>query len=658
MAKKELSARDIKVEGESAGSRKLPRYADIARFILIVIGVSAAIYQIFGYTVRGFIMWPRSYFLVLIGCFIPLVLLTVPHRKGITKLPWFDILAGFVMIGCCAYMFVNTQNIDYQSWQYFPPRVGIVVAFLFSFIVLETVRRTAGSMFFTVCIVFFLFPLFTEYLPGLLHGVGFNLVETVSYYIFGMDAVFGLVMNVMGNLLIGFLLFAVVLNYSGGGKFFLDLAFAMVGGTRGGPAKVAVLASGFMGSMSGSVVSNVITTGAITIPAMKKLGYPAHYAGAVEACASTGAVLMPPVMGTTAFIMAQVLGISYGEIAIAATIPSLLYYASLMFQVDATSVKLGMKGLPKSEIPSLKKVLFEGWPFLFSLLALLFMLFYLRRAALAPFYATGVLVVTVFVWKFRSQTRAKWIESIYAAGESISMLMPIMLGVGFIIGALITTGVAGSFSDEVIKLAGGNAVLLLLLGAFVSFILGMAMSVTAVYIFLAMTVAPPLVALGFDSLAVHLFVMYNSMLSAITPPVALAVFAAASIANSSQLKTGLTAIKIGFVLFLLPFAFVAAPSIIFRGPILITFLHVFTFLAGIYFAIGCIEGYMVGLGHLKPWARIAAVPVTVLLVAPTYYLTGLGVFLGLALALALYILNSRRQRPDESERIVNPSSGE
>lgn len=644
MATEELPAQNIAVEDETTAKRELPLAANIARYLLTVIGISAAIYQIFGFTVGGFIMWPRSYFLVLIGCFIPLVYFLVPHRKGVKKLPWFDVVAGVVIIVCCAYMFYHTENIDYMSWQYFPPPEGLVVAILFCVIVLEAVRRTTGTMFFAVCLFFFFFPVYTDYLPGLLYGVSFSLAETVSYYVFGMDAVFGIVMNVMGNLLIGFLLFAVVLAQTGGGKFFLDLAFALVGGTRGGPAKVAVLASGFMGSMSGSVVSNVITTGSITIPAMKKLGYPAHYAGAVEACASTGAVLMPPVMGTTAFIMAQVLGISYAQIALAAAIPSLLYYASLMFQVDATSVKLGMKGLPKSEIPSVKKVLYEGWPYLFSLFALLFMLFYLRRSALAPFYATGVLILTVFVWRLRDQTLATWLNCIKAAGDSVSMLMPIMLGVGFIIGALITTGVAGSFSDEVIKLAGGNAVLLLLLGAFVSFILGMAMSVTAVYIFLAMTVAPPLVSMGFDSLSVHLFILYNSMLSAITPPVALASFAAASVANSSQLKTGITSIKIGFVIFLLPFSFVAAPSLIFRGPLIITLLHVLTFLGGIYFAVGCIEGYMIGLGHLRPWARIAAVPVMVLLVTPTYYLTGLGVLLAALFCLGLSIRNARTQR--------------
>jgi TRAP transporter 4TM/12TM fusion protein len=334
--------------------------------------------------------------------------------------------------------------------------------------------------------------------------------------------------------------------------------------------------------MSGSAIANVTITGAITIPAMKELGYSPHYAGAVEACASTGGVLMPPIMGATVFIMAQILGISYATIMVAAFIPAILYYLSLLCQVDAYAAKKGLKGLPKAYIPSLKATLKEGWPYLFSLAFLVFQLFYLRIVSLAPFYASALLLAAVMIRKKTRMSWNQWLWYIVQTGRVVGNIMATLLGVGFIIGALLVTGVAYAFSDEVILLAGENIALLLVLGAMVSFVLGMGLTISACYILLALTMAPPLVSAGFDPLAVHLFVMYCGMLSFITPPVALSAFAASGIADASPVKTGLTAMRLGIILYIVPFVFVIKPALIFNGPLIETFQHFSTFALGIF----------------------------------------------------------------------------
>jgi len=611
--------------------RELPSFLHVIRIILILIGSVVTIYQIFGIVVMDFVMWPRQYYSLLIGCFLPLVFLTKPHRKGATKIPWFDILAAIAIIICALYIFFNTVTIEYTGWEYTAPVEAMIVAVVFCLLILEATRRTAGTLFFSVCLFFFVLPVFTSYLPGLLQGISFSPSETIAYFVYGIDSLFGLVMTVMGNLLMGFLIFATTLVFTGGGEFFLKLASALVGGARGGPAKVAVIGSGFMGSMNGDVITNVITTGSFTIPAMKKLGYPAHYAGAVEACASTGGVLMPPIMGATAFLIAQILGISYADVALGALIPSLLYYFSLVLQVDAMAVKLDLKGMKKEDVPSALVTIKEGWPYIFGLTLLIIMLFYLRRVALAPFYSAGALIITYIIWKFKDLKKETLFQYLVSLGESIAVILPILLGVGFIIGSMITTGIASAFSREVIALAGGSAVLLLILGAFASFVLGMGMTISACYIFLAMTMAPPLIAMGFNPLATHLFVMYYAMLSFITPPVALGAFAGSTMACSPPNKTAFTAMRLGFVLYLVPFVFVLEPALVFQGTTLQTFYYLIFFIIGIVFVIGCTEGFIIGLGRLNKIERVVALIAGILLISPYLYLKIAGIIIGLLL---------------------------
>jgi TRAP transporter 4TM/12TM fusion protein len=421
----------------------------------------------------------------------------------------------------------------------------------------------------------------------------------------------------------------------------------MVGKSRGGPAKVAVIASGLFGSINGAPMVNVATTGAITIPAMKKLGYSSRYAGAVEACASTAGVLMPPIMGATAVIMCPVLGLSYSEVIVAAFIPAVLYYLSLLLQVDAYAVKAKLKGLSADSVPSLWQTLRQGWPYLVSLGFLIFQLLYMRVVILSPYYATALLLITVMIRKKTRLVVSEWLEMIVNTGKTIAMILSLLIGVGFILGSLMMTGVAFAFSHEMITLAHGNALLLLLLGALVSFVLGMGMTISACYVFLAMTMAPPLVKMGFDPLAVHLFVMYYGMLSSITPPVALAAFAAAGISGSSPMKTGFTAMRIGIILFIVPFVFVLKPALIFHGPLSQTVYLFVGFLLGIVFIVGGTEGYIIGLGRLggffSPF-RLVSYAAGVMLIIPNRSTDLAGLGLAAVVSVICFIRNQSIRR--------------
>jgi len=362
---------------------------------------------------------------------------------------------------------------------------------------------------------------------------------------------------------------------------------------------VAVLSSALFGSLSGSVISNVVTTGSITIPAIKKSGYPAHYAGGIECAASTGGVLMPPVMGATAFVMAAFLAMSYGKIALAAAIPSILVYLGLLIQVDGYAARQGLKGLSEAEIPSLKKVLMQGWFYLGAVAVLLYFLFILRLESQAPFISILFLLAFAMIRKETRFTVHSFLQFIQSTGKLLAELVAILAGVGMILGSLALTGVAAAFAREIVSLAGGNVIFMLVLGAFTSFILGMGMTITACYVFLALVLAPALEMIGLNQIAVHLYVMYWGMLSYITPPVALASFPAAVIAQSSPIRVALVAMKLGAVKYIIPLFFVLDPALVMQagaGAILQAFASA---TLGVLLIGSVLEGYLIGMGRLE-----------------------------------------------------------
>jgi TRAP transporter 4TM/12TM fusion protein len=633
------------VDSVETNKRELTGPLNILCIVLTIVGIIASILYIFSIPVMGKVMWPRSYQTLLIGCFLTIVILRYSHNPGVVRVRWFDLAMAGLCLVTSLFIFISADSIEYKGWGSIAPMVPVILAFLYLIVMLEGTRRVAGSGLFFVSLFFFFFPLFSQYLFGFMRGVPFTLRESISNLIFGTEAVFGLVMTVMGNILMGYLIFAVVLQATGGGAFFINLAYALMGKSRGGPAKVAVLASGLFGSINGACTVNVATTGAFTIPSMKKLGYDATFAGAVEACASLAGTFMPPVMGATAFLIVQVIGVSYVEVITAAFVPATLYYLSLMLQIDLYAAKANLKGMPAEEIPTLKTTLLEGWPFLFSLVALVLLLLVYRLTALAPFYTSALLLLTVSIRKSTRLTWRDWYNLLISAGNTMSSIIASLLGVGIIIGSLTMTGVAYSFSHEILKIAGGNAVLLLVLGAGVSMVLGMGMTISACYIFLAMTMAPPLVAMGFDPLAIHLFVMYYGMLSGITPPVAITAYTAASISGASPVKTGFKALSLGAMLFVLPFTFVFEPALILRGDISVFIRAVLALVIGIFLLNCGKEGFIHWFGNLgKIYSpkRLFIIAIGLLLVIPKEETNYIG-FIGAAILLGMLVVYKKRQ---------------
>lgn len=512
--------------------------------------------------------------------------------------PLFDIVLAVAAFLLAGYFALKGNEILDVGWEYDAPQHAKYLAFLLWALILEATRRAGGNAIFYICLVVSIYPMVSHFAPGFLHGDPVTPEVTVGFHMFGTESVLGIPMNAFANLVVGFLIFGVALQYTGGGAFFLNLAFALLGRHRGGPAKVAIFSSGLMGSMSGSVITNVLTTGVMTIPAMKRVGFRPAYAGGVEACASTGGVLMPPVMGATAFVMATFLEIPYSEIIIAAAFPSIFYYLGLFLQIDAYAARNDLKGLPDSELPSVSKVLKEGWYFIAVFIALIVMLLYMQREAQAPYYATAVLLV---INQFSKEHRWNWqgaVTFIRGVGLLFAELMAILAGVGLIIGALTLTGKVGTITYELTQFAAGNTLLLLFMAAITSFVLGIGMTITAAYLFLAVTVAPALTEGGLDKLAVHLFLMYWGMISFITPPVAIGAFAAATVAKADPMRTGFEAMRLGSIIYFVPFFFVLNPALIGRGDFTEVAIVLATTVAGITLIAGGLQGYLYGIGKL------------------------------------------------------------
>ena len=488
------------------------------------------------------------------------------------------------------------------------------MSFVFWAVVLEATRRAGGLPIAIIVGLASIYPIFADMMPGPIQGFPSSWSQTAIYHAMSRESIMGIPLQAFANLVIGFLLFGVALQKTGGGKFFINLAFALLGHVRGGPAKVSIFSSGLMGSMSGSVITNVLTTGVLTIPAMRRVGIGRSYAAGVEACASTGGVLMPPVMGATAFVMASFLNTPYSTIALAAVVPSLLFYLGLFVQIDAYAAKHELKGLPEEELPSLKQTLKEGWYFIFVFVLLIWMLFWLRREAIAPFYATALLLVINQIlpyqrWGWRDVT-----DFFSSAGKLFAELITILAGVGLLVGALSVTGLSGTIANDLIYIAGGNPLVLLLMGAVTSFILGIGMTVTAAYIFLAVALAPALIqGGGMNPLAVHLFILYWGMLSYITPPVALGAFAAATVAGSKPMETGLNAMRLGSVIYFVPFLFVLNPALILQGGWQEIALVLAQALVGVVLIASAIQGYLVGIGSLST-QRLLQWPIRLMLI--------------------------------------------
>jgi TRAP transporter 4TM/12TM fusion protein len=542
-----------------------------------------------------------QFYYAVVALLLPLIYLLWPLTPAgqYRPIPWYDYLLSAVTLAVSGYFVINADSILERGWAFAAPDTALWVSYAWWLLIIEAARRAGGWPIAVIVTLFSLYPLVADVMPGPIQAFPSSLSETAMYHTMSTESIMGIPLQAFAGLVIGFLVFGVVLQKSGGGKFFINLAFALLGHVRGGPAKVSIFSSGLMGSMSGSVISNVLTTGVLSIPAMRRIGMSRSFAGGVEACASTGGVLMPPVMGATAFVMAMFLDVPYSAVVLAAIIPSILYFLGLFIQIDAYAARNDIKGLPTVELPSLWQTLKEGWYFIFVFALLVWMLLVMQREAVAPFYATALLLV---LNQLSRHNRWGWKdlgEALSGAAKLFAELIAILAGVGMLVGALSMTGLSGTIANDFIHLAGGSVPLLLIMGALTSFVLGIGMTVTAAYIFLAVALAPALIqGGGLDPMAVHLFILYWGMLSFITPPVALGAFAAATVAGARPMSTGLQAMRLGSVIYFIPFLFVLNPALIMQGEPLKIALVFVQALVGIVLFAAAMQGYLIGVGRL------------------------------------------------------------
>jgi TRAP transporter 4TM/12TM fusion protein len=610
------------VEGEVTRVRRL---TGVWRWLLIF-ATAATIFLCVNqqFTLRffvGFTQLNTEYYYLLLVCMLPFTFLIFPGsgKARLDTVAWYDVVLFVATLGSGIYLMLNVRKAAELGWEFGGAPLPVIAAGLVMWVALmEALRRTGGWSLLWSVLPFTVYPLFADSSwLGPLKGNQSTLEQATAYHVLSGESLLGIPIQAFAETVIGFLVFGTALMMTGAGKFFINLAFALCGTFRGGAAKVGIFASGLLGMMSGSVVSNVLTAGTMTIPTMKRTGFSASYAGAIEACASTGAVLAPPVMGATAFVIAQFLNISYGEVALAAIIPAALYYLALFSQVDAYAARNGLKGLPRAELPGAWDTIKEGWYYVLVVALLIVMLLYFKRESHAPFYATALLLVLNQLFsKDKRWTGKTIVEFLEVNGRTFVELVGILAGCGLLIGAFSMTGVVSSLANDLLRIAGDSAVLLLVMCAITSLVLGLGLTTTACYIFLAILVAPALEKLGLNKMAVHMFIFYWGMLSAITPPVAIASFAAAGIAGAPAMKTGWESMWVGSIIYFIPFFFVLNPALVLQGPspYLAALWLTAKAAVGTVFICGAIQGYQSGVGDLRN-AGLMEWPLRALLVA-------------------------------------------
>jgi len=620
------------------------------------------------FSLRFFIDYTQlntEYFYLLIALMLPFTFLIFPgsEKAPLDRIPWYDLLLFLLTFGASIWLMANIRKAAALGWEFDGAPTNVIVAGLVMwFVLMEALRRTGGWSLLLSVFPFTVYPLFADAKwLGPFRGTQSTLQQATSYHMLSGESLLGIPIQAFADTVIGFLVFGTALMMTGAGKFFINIAFAMCGTFRGGAAKVCVFASGLLGTVGGSIVSNVLTAGTMTIPAMKKTGFTPSYSGAIEACASTGAVLAPPVLGATAFVMAQFMNTSYADVALAATIPSVLYYVGLFAQVDSYAARHKLKGIPRAELPRFWDAFKDGWYYLFVIVVLVVMLLHFKRESHAPFYASVLLVIlhqwsgpapwkhsnsavlvlsilltglmlwfgigNAILWGMcilaalneffpgKNWGGTRWLQFLELNGKTFVELIAILAGCGLLIGAFSLTGVISSLANDLLSIAGGDAFLLLIMCAVTSLILGLGLTTTSCYIFLAILVAPALEKLGLNKMAVHMFIFYWGMLSSITPPVAIASFAAAGIAGAPAMKTGWESMWVGSIIYFIPFFFVLNPSLLLQGAnpypeaIGLTALACF----GILFVCGGIQGYQSFVGDLRN-AGLMEWPLRILLV--------------------------------------------
>ena len=591
----------------------------------------------------GLVIYPITHRAISAGLICTLVFLLYPLKKGVGKeqLTWHDIFLGVCVLAGCTYIAINANQLVAEG-RLEPYPFEMVCASFLIFSIIEATRRTIGLLFALLIIFFFFYAIYSDHFPGFLFSTGFSYSTMFGFMYLSSEGIWGMVIGVVSTIVAGFIIFGGFLRALGATQFFNELALATVGFMRGGAAKAAVVASTLFGTISGSIAANVATTGQITIPLMKNTGYEKNYAGAIEATASTGGMFMPPIMGATAFLIAEFLNISYWNVCVAAFLPAVVYYATLLVQVDLEAGKIGLKGLPRENLPSLKKTLSGGWQYLLPFALLIFLLGVLRYSAQTTImYTIGALIIVSSFKKESRLTPKRLLTALEDSARGMMSIIPLCTAIGILVGALSMTGAGTNLTSGLLDISRGYLPILLILTASAAFILGMGMTTVSVYILTVVLLAPALIKAGVEPIASHMFLFYFGCLSFITPPVCVGAYIAAGISGGDPWKTGFRAVRLGFAAFLVPWAFVFNPGILMIGSpleIVVTFFFVAlgTITIGVSF-----ERYL--LKRLAVWENILLPAIGICLFVPNLLTRGLALAF-LALFLATHIVRARRTK--------------
>ena len=580
--------------GESTGA---PRLSRTGRAIVdggaVLVALGSVGWAADVYRSIGMVLYTEQFLAAMLAVALPLVFLHIPASKGRPgPVPWYDMVAAVAGFAAMAYVAAAYPRL--ASELVYQPTDALVVSAVILALIVEGLRRSVGKVLVIVLLVFVAYALWGHHIPGKLVGRSVETTTVIINLALDPQALLGTPMIIATTVVIAFLLFGQVLFASGGSAFFTGIAMATMGGYRGGGAKIAITASGLFGSISGSAVSNVLSTGVITIPLMRDTGYSAESSGAIEAVASTGGQLMPPLMGASAFVMAEFLEIPYAEVVLAALIPAILYYVALFIVADLEAARTGIEKVDRGVLPAVGKVFKAGWFFPLPFGFLIYALFVLnQRPETAALYSTLVLLICAVIFGYegkRISPTQLW-GALRDTGLAAVELILIVAAAGLVIGVLNLSGLSFGLTLSLVQLGGGNLIVLLVLAALICIVLGMGMPTLGVYVLVAALVAPALVEVGVNIVAAHLFVLYFGMMSMITPPVAIAAFAAASLTRADPMRTGYAAVKFGWMAYVIPFLFVLSPTLILQGTPEAIALAVATALIGVWLVSVAVTGY-------------------------------------------------------------------
>ena len=550
---------DIKADGSARRSLAGPW-----SHIVFYIGLVMAVFQLVALTIYP--IDPISLRGIHLTFVMVLVLLLRPFRGGSpqNRPSAIDLILCLLAVSVAVYANWDVEALSFRSGVD-PTSWDIVFGVILIGLLLEITRRIMGWFLPALALLFILYAVAGAQLPGILGHAGYSLSRTVSV-LFGVQGIYGIPMYISATFAFLFILFGHFLQNSGAGDFFIKVAFALTGRRRGGPAKAAVVSSAFFGTISGSACANVVTTGAFTIPLMKRVGYRPYFAGAVEAVASTGGQIMPPVMGAAAFILAEFVGVGYDRIIIYAAIPALLYFTTVYFMLDFEAISIGLHGIPSKDLPPLWGTIRRGFHLFVPLFLLVYMLLVMGASPILS--AIVALVGTIMASWVRSDTRMGPKKIMRAAAHGPLGVLEVAAAcgtAGILVGILTMTGLGLKFVSLLLNLSGNQLIILLLLTMIVCIILGMGMPTPAAYILCASVAAPALVKAGAQLIPAHFFVLYFAILSTITPPGALAAYAASGLAGAHPMKVGWTAVRLGIAAYLIPYMFIYSPQLLMMG---------------------------------------------------------------------------------------------